>query len=163
MANRQINFYFIENGVRRDIERELKTGAIPNGVKIRYMSLEGLEHCSEVKNQVIEEYVDANTPRVYIPDEPRFKETEITLTLLFIGRGNDADCRSVYNQFTEEIANKMIGYEDTGRFIRISPLLLRSNEIVEEEVWDKTSKNTPFLIAKYNFRNLSGLVKKIGS
>lgn len=139
----------------KNIETEF-LAPIPANTKIHYLSLEGTEPYNEIKNQVIEDYVDG-TPRVYLPETPLFKEREITLTLLFIGD----QYRKSYAKFTNLLQNKKWDYKDTGRNIEISKMILKTSNIMEESVMLVNRENTPYLKAEFKFLVLDGIISQI--
>jgi len=127
---------------------------IDNSTLIYYMKLEGIEPFGEVKNQAFEEYVDGGT-RYYIPSEPRYADTDVALTMFFLGK----ECRKGYEWFIKELLlNRVISYKDNGRMIGMYELLLKVSEIQEENVRKEKGQNIPYIVGKFTFRNLQGSV-----
>ena len=127
---------------------------IDNSTQIYYMKLEGIEPFGEVKNQAFEEYVDGQT-RYYLPSEPRYADTDVTLTMFFLGK----ECRKGYEWFIKELLlNRVISYKDNGRMIGMYELLLKASEIQEENVRKENGQDVPYIVGKFTFRNLRGSV-----
>ncbi len=125
-----------------------------NDTLIYYMKLEGIEPFGEVKNQAFEEYVDGGT-RYYLPSEPRYADTDVTLTMFFLGK----ECRKGYEWFIKELLlNTTIQYKDNGRMIGMYELLLKASEIQEENVRKENGQDVPYIVGKFTFRNLRGSV-----
>lgn len=127
---------------------------IDNDTLIYYMKLEGIEPFGEVKNQAFEEYVDGQT-RYYIPDVPRYADTDVILTMFFFG----PECRKGYEWFIKELLlNRIVQYKDNGRMIGMVELLLKASEIQEENVRKENGQDIPYIVGKFTFRNLRGSV-----
>lgn len=136
-----------------EISRQINV-PIYNSTQIYYMKLEGVEPFGEVKNQAFEEYVDGGT-RYYIPDVPRYADTDVSLTMFFLGK----ECRKGYEWFIKELLlNRIIQYKDNGRMIGMNELLLRASEIQEENVRKENGQEIPYIVGKFTFRNLRGSV-----
>lgn len=114
----------------------------------KYLSFDGLSVYGAPKNITIEEYPEADEPRVYIPDVIVRETTDVTLTLYFVGAGR----RDVYDNFVNFITGRKLTYWDTCRNRHVRLLFNNKTTITSDIV--KGGKH--YMMAEFKFTNLKG-------
>lgn len=96
----------------------------------------------------VENYPETSEARVYIPDDVVRENTNIDLTLVFIGDNR----RNVFDSFVEFITGKKLKLWDTVRN-RVAHLVLNDKVDMDEDV---LKGDIPYIVAKFSFLNLFG-------
>ena len=113
-----------------------------------YSKCEGLSAYGDIKNIVIEDYAEAEEPRVYIPQTITRETTDVVFTLYFGGENR----RDVYDSFVEYVSGKTFKYWDNCRNREVH-LLSKDGPYPEEDI---LYSGSPYIMGKFKFKNLGG-------
>lgn len=135
-----------------------KEGQEPIGIQenyanIKYKQCKGLETVGKPKNKYTESYADADELRVYEPETVLRESTDITLTLVFVGR----ERKAAYRQFLDLVSSGKFYYWDTVRMKKAYLTLLESVEPSEDDY----KGSTQYMLADFKFKNLWGYCKNV--
>lgn len=128
------------SGTMKNLEEDFKG--------LRYSELKGIHFIGAPKNIYIEDFVESDAIRTYIPDNIVNKSTTLSLKLYFFGE----DRAKTFDLFNKYISKGYTKYWDNCRnksFIFI----------VEKEIKPATEnwyKGTPYLEVTYNLTNIFG-------
>lgn len=117
-----------------------------------YLKFEGVSLRGKPKNITIEEYPEADEPRVYIPDNIVYETSDLTLTLYFTG----TNYRKTYDDFVDFITGRKLTYWDTCRNRKLRLLFNNAPKITDDIV--KGGKH--YMQAEFKFTNLRGTNEK---
>lgn len=118
MSEYGYNFYMQEC----DSKGNTLVGTSPKNLEqdfqgLRYSRIEGIETLGSPRNVYAESYADADRLRVYAPKEVKHKETNVTLTLYFVGEGrfNTLDAFNAYikggfHRYWDDARNKWFAF-----------------------------------------------------
>lgn len=122
---------------------------------LRYRSCTGLNSVGAPKNIYMEDYPEADGPRVHHPSDSgesvSHKETTIKLNLVFT---NPVNYRPVYDAFLEYIREGRIYYWDTARYKKVLLILNSATEPREDIV-----KGVRYIDTEFSFTNIWGMGK----
>ena len=124
-----------------------------NYANIKYKQCKGLENVGKPKNKYTETYADADELRVYEPETVMRESTDITLTLVFVGR----ERKAAYRQFLDLVSTGKFYYWDTVRMKKAYLTLIESVSPSEDEY----KGNEPYMLADFKFKNLWGYCKDV--
>lgn len=120
---------------------------------IKYKQCKGLEDLGKPKNKYTESYADADELRIYEPKEVKRESTDITLTLVFIGK----ERRAAYKRFVDLVSTGKFYYWDTARMKKAYLTLLDAVSPSEDEF----KGSEPYMLADFKFKNLWGYCKNV--
>lgn len=119
---------------------------------LKYISCDGLSSKGKPKNIYTETYAETTEPRVFIPKDVARETTDIEFEFAFLGKSR----RDIYDSFCDWITGYRLKYWDTCREREVEMLLLEALKPSE----DKLYGSTPYITAKFKFKNLLGNSKK---
>lgn len=132
----------ISGAPERNLEKD------PEFEGLRYSKIEGIETKGAIKNSYAESYADADRLRVYAPKEVKRKETNVKLTLYFVG-ANRFKALDAFNQY---ISGGFHKYRDTARN-KWFAFYVKSELKPADAMWYGT---TPYLKMDYELVNIFG-------
>lgn len=150
MADVNYKFYIQRDSTSLEPEEPVSIEDSFPGCK--YLKFEGISLRGKPKNITIEEYPEAEEPRVYIPDKIVYETSELTLTLYFSGD----DYRATYDNFTDFISGRKLTYWDTCRNRKVRLLFNNAPKITNDIV--KGGKH--YMEVDFKFTNLKGTSEK---
>lgn len=150
MASTDYKFYIQRDSASLTPEEPVSIEDYFPGCK--YMKFEGLSLRGVPKNITIEEYPEADEPRVYIPENIVYETSDLTLTLYFTGD----NYRATYDNFVDFITGRKLTYWDTCRNRKVRILFNNAPKITEDIV--KGGRH--YMIAEFKFTNLKGTSEK---
>lgn len=142
--------YYISRYVNDSWEQE--TSLEDNFSGMKYVSCSGLSVKGKIKNIYTESYPESDSLRVYIPETIARENTDIELKFAFSGENR----RDIYDQFCDFITGYKIRYWDTCRNRVLEMILIESIEPDEDFLYG----SSPFVTAKFKFKNLKGQTEK---
>lgn len=119
-----------------------------------YRSCAGLSNKGAIKNIYTESYAETSELRLFLPDTPARENPDIEFEFVFAGE----DRRDVYDNFVDYVSGYRLRYYDDCRNRELEMVLIDGVEIDD----DVLHGGTPYFIAKFKFRNLSGDTVKHG-
>lgn len=117
-----------------------------------YCQCEGIMDFGAIKNLYTEEYAEADTLRVYLPENPKREATDIKLTVVFNGQNR----RDVFDSFVEYITGKQLKYWDNVRNREVE--MIQSEKISVDE--DIIYGSSPYIAVEFAFTNVKGYSTK---
>lgn len=133
-----------KNGIALEPEKDLEK----DFAGLLYSKCVGLNKVGKPKNIYEETYSDADRVRVYIPEEITNENTEISLTLYFVGENR----HSTLDAFKEYIRKGFTKYRDTAR--NKSFIFYVNKDIdVSDEMWYGSK---PYISATFKLQNING-------
>lgn len=114
---------------------------------LKYAKCEGLNSIGEHRVYT-EEYADSNRIRVFMPNTPTHKSTEIKLTLYFLGDSRQA----TFDSFNEYIMDGFHSYRDTARNKKV--IFYVSKPVAPSD--DRYIGSTPYIEVTYTLSNVYG-------
>lgn len=121
---------------------------------LHYLSADGLSAWGAPKNVYFETYAESPETRVYVPDTVCYDSVDISMAFAFTGDNR----RDIYDDFCEYVSQGRIRYWDTARDREVCMVLAGA---VEPED-DILKGSTPFILARFTFRNLYGRSFPVG-
>lgn len=119
---------------------------------MRYKKCEGIDEVGKPKNIYTETYAEADTMRVWLPNEVVFDNTDIEFEFLFIGE----NCYETYRQFLEYVSNCYVKYYDTYRNMEVEMVLMNSTSPSEIRLYG----DNKYILSSFKFKNIGGKAKK---
>lgn len=132
----------IDGAPERNLEKD------PEFEGLRYSKIEGIETKGAIKNSYSESYADADRLRVYAPKEVKRKETNVKLTLYFVGEKR-FKALEAFNQY---ISGGFHKYRDTARN-KWFAFYVKNELKPADSMWYGT---TPYLKMDYELVNIFG-------
>lgn len=121
---------------------------------LRYKECAGLNSYGEPSNIYAEEFAESSKAEVFIGNTPAHKQTDISLTLIFlegsgdVGYGKTDEC---YHNFLKFITGCKIAYRDTARKRKVLMYLTGAAEPVSDTLYGEKYKEVTF-----TFKNVYG-------
>ena len=125
-----------------------------------YLKMDGLNTIGESKTTYIEDYADADTVRLYVPNTFSAytnKNTTINLTVIFVG--TDSARSTTFKNFTEYIREGVHRYWDDARKRRFS-FVVKDEIKVSEEKWHGAN---PYIEVTFPLTNLNGKTEVVNA
>lgn len=132
----------LNDAPERNLEKD------PEFEGLRYSRIEGIEAKGSIKNTYSESYADADRLRVYSPKEVKHKETNVKLTLYFVGE-NRFKALEAFNKY---ISGGFHRYRDNARN-KWFAFYIKEELKPADAMWYGT---TPYLKMEYNLINIFG-------